>query len=158
MAASTLSRPSGTVLFLTVLVFIGTSVSAAIANPCLTVQGDILVPTGTHNPPPVHTKAMEQVFLIKYIENPVPLRSYELKAAGAVTTTCVGSTCEHIPDFDVAWYDLSGNLVQEHDFKGDQSGSVPANTEYGVVYMAHGPDAGTTDASVLARFIYTESC
>lgn len=140
----------------------GISAQTVTAVACHVTQGDILVPTGNHNPPLVSAKPMATAGLIGWIDGNslvVPGKTYHLYSNGAVLCVPSQTTCTvAIPDFNIAWYDKWGSLLEDHDLVGDQSSSIPPNADHGVVYMPHGPDPGTSDSSIMARFTYERHC
>ncbi|MBW3583784.1 MAG: hypothetical protein KY455_11850 [Euryarchaeota archaeon] len=161
MAANPTLPARSIVLLITSVLVLGASTPVAAACVAHTVNEQILVPTGTHNPPLITNQAMQHVGLVWWLDGGAiaPNKAYDLKTDSAVVSFCVGSSCTPpLPDFNVAWYDASGGLIADHDFVGDQSGTIPPGTDHGVVYMVLGPDAGTADGSVMAKFLYERHC
>lgn len=143
-----------------VALMVSVPAQAACAN---TEQGDLVAPTGTGNPPPFMTPLLADLTgLAYYVASPAPGTGYNLFATGSSVTACVLFVCREVPDFNIAWYNNNGDPVANHNNIGDHFADdgfvVPLTADHGLVYMSHGPDVGTADGSVLARFKYQDGC
>lgn len=74
-----------------------------------------------------------------YRLNVVSGAPFELRPYNDPSSACLGSTCIHLPDFDIAFFrdhgDSSARVGERHYNTGPESGTVPTNADFAHVYL-----------------------
>jgi hypothetical protein len=144
-----------------VVLLIGSSASGTMEAACLTsYQGEIFVPTLVASPPPASTTSSAQGVIAHHVSTVLPQTAFRLGPHPDTAVSTV-TTMITLPDFNVAWYSGGtpfGTNVGHYAANGPESGTVPANANYAVVYMRYGPDLGTSDGSLGAVFVLEMGC
>lgn len=108
-----------------------------------TDQLEVPLPQGA--PPDLTTLPVLQAMGAAYhVVSPPVGREYSLHTSLDVTM-CTFDVCVSMPDFNVAWYDAEGQLIQDDDqLNSFQEGIVPEGTTDGLVYFRTAPYVLTT--------------